>query len=260
MRGNGRSATRLWWNEERKPTAALWRPLAVVPCLIFPWLFASSIRADDPLPETVFCLTETPERIKTPPGSGMGKKEYPFDEEGDYRKDWADPRSRSSEKRSTTVRSPIPEDSPDHSLVQARKKIEEEKAARKLAEEKRRESSLFQKASVKLDLANSVKPAFQGREIPASHFTSKKSDTMESILTRIPLGKPQPRTVRPVGTTSTSTRAAPDDQANSILHKVGKGDTLWSLSQRYKTTVPEIQKANGLTSSLIRIGQILRIK
>lgn len=259
MRGNGWSATRSSRTGCHKLTVVLFGSLAVIFCLAAP-----SILADDPLPETVFCLTETPERIKTPPGSGMGKKEYPFDEEGDYRKDWVDPRSRSSEKRSTTVRPAIPPDSPEHSLVQARKKIEEEKAARELVARKEKSPPSqsrkpgAQTPKLQLDLANSIKPVFQGRHVPAAHLTSKRNDSMEAILTRIPLGKPQPRKIRPVS--GSPIAATPVNQTESILHKVGKGDTLWSLSQRYKTTVPRLQQANGLTSNLIRIGQILRIR
>lgn len=42
-------------------------------------------------------------------------------------------------------------------------------------------------------------------------------------------------------------------------HTVTSGDTLFSLSRRYGTTVPAIKTANGLSSDLIRIGQTLTI-
>ena len=42
-------------------------------------------------------------------------------------------------------------------------------------------------------------------------------------------------------------------------HTVQKGDTLFSLSRRYGTTVGAIQSANGLNGDLIRIGQSLMI-
>lgn len=43
------------------------------------------------------------------------------------------------------------------------------------------------------------------------------------------------------------------------VHKVQKGDTLYSLSQKYKTSVDEIKKLNGLDNNLIVIGQSLVI-
>lgn len=42
-------------------------------------------------------------------------------------------------------------------------------------------------------------------------------------------------------------------------HTVSKGDTLYSLSRQYGTTVNGIKSANGLSSDLITIGQNLAI-
>ena len=44
-----------------------------------------------------------------------------------------------------------------------------------------------------------------------------------------------------------------------IEYTVRSGDTLWQISQRYNTTVNAIKSLNGLSSDLLRIGQILRI-
>jgi flagellum-specific peptidoglycan hydrolase FlgJ len=43
-------------------------------------------------------------------------------------------------------------------------------------------------------------------------------------------------------------------------HIVEKGDTLYSISVKYKVTVDELQKLNGLSDSAISIGQELQIK
>jgi N-acetylmuramoyl-L-alanine amidase len=41
-----------------------------------------------------------------------------------------------------------------------------------------------------------------------------------------------------------------------VVHKVGKGDTLWKISRLYNTTVGRIQRANNLgNSKTIRVGQ-----
>lgn len=42
-------------------------------------------------------------------------------------------------------------------------------------------------------------------------------------------------------------------------YTVSKGDTLWSISRQYNTSVQAIQSANGLSSNLIRTGQTLVI-
>lgn len=43
------------------------------------------------------------------------------------------------------------------------------------------------------------------------------------------------------------------------LHTVRRAETLWAIAQRYGATPEEIRKANGLTSDLIRPGQVLEI-
>ncbi|MEC9364263.1 MAG: LysM peptidoglycan-binding domain-containing protein [Pseudomonadota bacterium] len=44
-----------------------------------------------------------------------------------------------------------------------------------------------------------------------------------------------------------------------LLHKVRKGQTLGGIAHEYRTSVAELQKANGLRSSMIRIGQVLKV-
>ena len=52
----------------------------------------------------------------------------------------------------------------------------------------------------------------------------------------------------------------PSSQAEPYIeYTVRSGDTLWLLSRRYNTTVDAIKKANGLTSDLLNIGQVLKI-
>lgn len=42
-------------------------------------------------------------------------------------------------------------------------------------------------------------------------------------------------------------------------YTVKKGDTLWSISKKYNTTVDDLKKINGLSSSTLRIGQTLKL-
>lgn len=44
-----------------------------------------------------------------------------------------------------------------------------------------------------------------------------------------------------------------------IEYTVQPGDTLWAIARRYNTTVDVLKSLNGLTSDLLRIGQILKI-
>ena len=43
-------------------------------------------------------------------------------------------------------------------------------------------------------------------------------------------------------------------------HLIKKGDTLYSLSKRYQTTVEELKKINNLTSNDLTIGEVLIVK
>lgn len=51
----------------------------------------------------------------------------------------------------------------------------------------------------------------------------------------------------------------PEPGTDTIAYTVQAGDTLWSLSIRYGTTVAAIKRANGLTGDLILTGQVLLI-
>jgi len=77
--------------------------------------------------------------------------------------------------------------------------------------------------------------------------------------------------VKPGSRSSTSSRSSsrssyipapapkPKPKPSARYHTVRSGDTLFSLSKRYGTSVSRLKSVNGLSSDLIRIGQTLRI-
>lgn len=54
--------------------------------------------------------------------------------------------------------------------------------------------------------------------------------------------------------------AGSDVGGKYLLHLVVRGDTLWSLARKHGTTVAQLKKLNNLSSDLIIIGQVLKIK
>lgn len=72
----------------------------------------------------------------------------------------------------------------------------------------------------------------------------------------IPQSQSQPQQ-QPQSQVSTSTD---DGEEVTITHRVGSGETLFSLSRRYGVTVNDIKGWNNLTGELLEIGQSLIIK
>lgn len=59
--------------------------------------------------------------------------------------------------------------------------------------------------------------------------------------------------------TSSKTAAVKAKATSSTTYKVVKGDTLWGIAKKYGVSVSALQKANNLSSSLIYIGQSLKL-
>lgn len=70
-------------------------------------------------------------------------------------------------------------------------------------------------------------------------------------------GAPAPTPTTPAIIVLTPT--PPGNSGQGVYYTVVQGDTLSSIAARFGTTVPAIMQANGLTSDLIYVGQVLYI-
>lgn len=74
--------------------------------------------------------------------------------------------------------------------------------------------------------------------------------------------KPKPKTSSSSSSSSTAKKkptTVAKKTTSSKSHTVVKGDTLYGLALKNKTTVAKIKAANGLTSDTIRLGQKIKI-
>ncbi|MGY0393164.1 glucosaminidase domain-containing protein [Bizionia sp. KMM 8389] len=62
------------------------------------------------------------------------------------------------------------------------------------------------------------------------------------------------------GTGEISSKSTSVATTTGVSHRVVKGDTLYSLSKRYNTTVEAIKNLNNLTSNALSIGDLLIVK
>ena len=153
--------------------------------------------------------------LKTPSGHGLEKKDYPFDDNGAYRKDWVKNNTRGKTRS----------------------------------------------ASQQASLASSDTDEDNGSSTPAPYPTyAQASEARDAEVT----GTIQ--NMDSATTTSASIPITPPTSATSVsgssaakYHTVVTGDTLFALSHRYRTTVEELKRVNGLTDDSIRKGQSLRL-
>ncbi len=131
--------------------------------------------------------------LLTPP-HGMNKSEYPFDDSGNYRRDWV--KSGSTGRTSSSTLSPDP-------VI----------------------NGYGARTSVSV-------PAARPPSVPQTVYAP-------------------PRTINPPTKTSPGV---------TTYHTVKSGDTLYSISRKYGTSVTELKRTNGLSGDLIRLGQSLRIR
>lgn len=166
-----------------------------------------------------------PAKLKTPAGHGLERKDYPFDDQGNYRKDWVQNGTRGQDRSAAPA--PVAPASPTES---ARSKPYPTYAQ---ASADRKGASMAASVSAPTESANSESPV----------------SGSESVIDE----------EEPVLLASSETAEASATPASPTYHRVSSGDTLFSLASRYNTSVGDLKRINGLSGDRIRAGQSLRL-
>jgi LysM repeat protein len=169
-------------------------------------------------------ISYDPSKLKTPSGHGMERNDYPFDEQGNYRKDWVKGNSSGRDRSASPGSDTAP-------AVAA--------AGTETAPQGSAAYPSYAEASAARQSGNFVGPA-------------GATDTATSTPASPTAGDAGGVELASAGSTS-----AP--ASSPSYHKVTSGDTLFSLATRYNTSVSELKRVNGLTGDSIRAGQSLRI-
>lgn len=182
-----------------------------------------------------------PAKLKTPAGHGLDRNDYPFDENGAYRKDWVKnntggrDRSASPQVEATTaVAAATPAATPSSTSYPT-----------------------YAEAAAARASGSFVGPA--GATVgSATGAVSGAATGAAATLASFPDPGSSPGGVELASAGMTSNVPAPAPAATSY-HKVNSGDTLFALAGKYNTSVPELKRVNGLSGDSIRTGQSLRI-
>ncbi len=150
-----------------------------------------------------------PTMLKTPSGHGLEKKDYPFDDNGAYRKDWVKNNSKGKTRSASQQAAPASTESTEEAVSST----------------------------------PAPYPTYAQASQERSAEVTGSIENINSGTTSIPVTPP---------TSASSVGAA-------SYHTVVTGDTLFALSQRYRTSVDELKRVNGLTDNSIQTGQSLRV-
>jgi LysM repeat protein len=102
-------------------------------------------------------------------------------------------------------------------------------------------------------------------------YIVRSGDTLSTVASRNGLSVAQLRSANNlrgdlirVGQTlqipDTAGRSAPQQVASrEVTHQVQRGETLWRIASRYRTSVDALRAQNGLADDLLRVGQMLLV-
>lgn len=182
-------------------------------------------------------------------GDSASLAQGPFDEDGNYIEAWADrPPSKSKRK---SIKREIKESKTRLAKVERKPKPKPLPIAKPAPIPTYTPPPIIEQPAI---VSRTPAPA------PARPQPTSRENAPLALASVAPPPKPKPKP-QPIATKPKPPVVKPKPEPAPVVqtHTVKKGDTLYSLSRRYETTVSAIQKANGLRGTNIRIGQVLKL-
>lgn len=59
--------------------------------------------------------------------------------------------------------------------------------------------------------------------------------------------------------TAVAAQESPVSQPTELEHQVRRGETLWRIANRYRTSVDALRSQNGLAGDMLKVGQVLKV-
>ena len=110
-------------------------------------------------------------------------------------------------------------------------------------------------------------PSEEEEETPVNYYTVKRGDSLYSIAQKynttvnelVALNNLNSTTLQIGDILKIPTEESNEQDVTGSTYTVKAGDSLYSIAQKYGTTVEELKRLNNLTSNTLSIGQVLRI-
>lgn len=106
------------------------------------------------------------------------------------------------------------------------------------------------------------KPSPPAKQANSGEYAVEKGDTLWSISQANELTVDEIKQLNGLSSNEISIGQmlkVSNSSTKAKTHKVAKGETLWSISQKYGKTVAQIKGFNALTTNTLSIGQVLRV-
>ena len=100
-------------------------------------------------------------------------------------------------------------------------------------------------------IAANERPPANATPLPPARPSSASRPAQTTVKPKPVAAKPKPKPV--------ASKPKPKPQPSVVRYTVKKGDSLSRIASRNNSSVSAIQRANGITGSLIRPGQVLKV-